>query len=186
MPNLLLVRHGRTTWNDEGRYTGQSDIDLNKEGKEKARELGLLLKDTQINAAYSSDLIRAYDTCKIILKGRDLKITLDPRLREINQGKWEGMFFEEIKEKYKKEIEKRKEDPTKVSAPGGETIKEFQTRTIDAINDIRKAHKEDENILITSHGLSIAMCVVYYNKFPLKEIYNHIPENTKVIKMSLN
>ena len=68
MSFLILVRHGQSIWNLEGRFTGWVDVDLTKQGKLEAETAGILIKDKniEINHLYSSLQLRANNTLKII------------------------------------------------------------------------------------------------------------------------
>jgi signal transduction histidine kinase len=96
---LLLCRHGRTDWNDLGRYQGQTDVPLNKLGRQQAQALAQLLRSEPIGAVYSSDLSRAADTASEIARFHGLEVRRDARLREINQGRWEGLTVRQIRER---------------------------------------------------------------------------------------
>ncbi len=69
MGTLLIVRHGETEWNAEGRIQGHTDIGLSERGEEQARSLGQRLADRQIDVAYSSDLKRTSETANLALDG---------------------------------------------------------------------------------------------------------------------
>ncbi len=185
MPRILHVRHGRTDWNNEGRYTGQSDIPLNEEGREGARKLAKKLESQHITCAYSSDLIRATETAQIILKDRNIPLNLDKGLREINQGVWEGMLFDDIKAQYAKEMKTRKEDPLSVAPPEGESLGHFSERVLNTMQKIATSHSDSDSILVTSHGLTIAMCRITHLDIPIQEVYNYIPKNTEVIEIHM-
>jgi broad specificity phosphatase PhoE len=86
---LLLVRHGETDWNRDGRWQGGSDTRLNDLGREQARALAERL-DGSIDVLYSSDLARARETAEIVAAKLGLEVHVDPRLRERSFGSWEG------------------------------------------------------------------------------------------------
>lgn len=96
MTRLILVRHGETDWNVEGRYQGHSDVPLNARGRAQAARLAEALRGSDIRAIYSSDLARARETAEALAHATRLAVQHDPRLREIDQGDWEGMLFLEI------------------------------------------------------------------------------------------
>jgi broad specificity phosphatase PhoE len=97
---FCLVRHGQTDWNLEGRYQGQSDVPLNQTGRAEAQSLAGRLKGKSFAAIYTSDLQRARETAEIMAEVLTLPVTLEPLLREINQGEWEGQFVEAIKARF--------------------------------------------------------------------------------------
>jgi len=93
---LLLVRHGITTWNSSGRFQGHSDIPLSPAGLLQAEAVARALAAERIDAAYASDLVRAAVTASTILAGRTVPLVLDARLREFDFGAWDGRTWAEI------------------------------------------------------------------------------------------
>jgi len=182
MTQLCLVRHGQTDWNLEGRYQGQSDVPLNDKGLAQARSLAEQLKDQSFAAIYSSDLRRARQTAEPIANLLGINIQLEARLREINQGQWEGVLVEDIKARYAKIWSQRTEDPANVRPPGGETVREVATRVYTALDEITSRHS-DENILIVSHGLSIATAICRTQNIPVGQAYTVIPDNVQPVWM---
>jgi broad specificity phosphatase PhoE len=88
---LILVRHGETDWNAEGRLQGHTDRPLSDYGREQARRLADDLADEEFDAIYASDLARARETAEIVAERLGLPVTLEPDLREKNWGTWEGL-----------------------------------------------------------------------------------------------
>ena len=89
---LLLIRHGETDWNRQGRFQGREDIPLNENGKLQARICGEALKNTKIGAIIASPLVRAQETAKIIAEIVGLKqIVVDQDLIERDFGKISGL-----------------------------------------------------------------------------------------------
>ncbi len=83
---IYLVRHGETDWNQAGRLQGQTDIALNAQGLEQAREAAERLKEVPFEIAFCSPLIRAKRTAETIIGDRKITLTTDERLRELNFG----------------------------------------------------------------------------------------------------
>lgn len=105
MSNLLLLRHGQSLWNKEGRFTGWTDIDLSEDGKEEARMAGGLLKakEYRFDVAYTSVLKRAIRTLWIVLDEMDLMwipVTASWRLNERFYGDLQGRSKKVTEEKY--------------------------------------------------------------------------------------
>ena len=94
--NVLLVRHGETTWNREGRYQGRTDIPLSPDGEAQVRALGQRLAHLPIHLAIASPLARARTTAEAILAGRTTPLELDEGLLEISHGRWEGQLASDI------------------------------------------------------------------------------------------
>ncbi len=95
---IYLVRHGETDWNQAGLLQGQTDIALNEQGLEQAREASRRLKEVPFEIAFCSPLIRAKRTAEIIIDDSNITLTTDERLRELNFGPWEGVDIRTIKD----------------------------------------------------------------------------------------
>ena len=95
---IYLVRHGETDWNQAGLLQGQTDIALNAQGLEQAREAAERLKEIPFEIAFCSPLIRAKRTAETIIGDRKITLTTDERLRELNFGPWEGVDIRTIKD----------------------------------------------------------------------------------------
>jgi len=173
---FCLVRHGQTDWNLEGRFQGQSDVPLNRAGRAEARLLAKQLNGLAFAAIYSSDLKRAMETAEIIGKAVGLTITPEARLREINQGEWEGLFLEDIRARNSELWERRTVNPAHFHPPGGESVSEVANRTYAAMDDINRLIPSGA-VLIVSHGLALATIICRENGFPLEKAFSHIPEN---------
>ncbi len=167
MGTLLIVRHGETEWNAEGRIQGHTDIGLSEKGAEQARSLGQRLADRQIDVAYSSDLKRTSETAKLALGGRDITLNETPRLREYNKGIFEGMTLSEIQEKFPAEYPKYLEKDLSYAPEGGETTRDVSTRMASIFAEI-KANHLDEAVLVVSHGGVLRAAMVSLLGMPLE------------------
>ncbi len=149
---IILVRHGETDWNKQGRFQGQIDIPLNQNGKAQAKAASGFLKNISIQKAFSSSLSRPRETAQIILKEHPgIEITLKDNLKEIGHGKWEGKLESEINSDWPDLLKTWKIFPDKVQMPDGETIKEVSTRSITGWIEICKNLKNDETALVVAH-----------------------------------
>lgn len=180
MTELWLVRHGQTDWNFTGRWQGQaSDAPgLNEMGHKQASVASEKMERVEISAIYSSDLLRAKQTAEAIAVALGLHVILEPRLREINLGVWEGMPSEDIEAQYPKELADRARDPFNTPAPNGESPSEVGERVLKAVNEIADRHR-DESILIVAHGISLAVIICHAEGFPVEDVYLHIPGNAQ-------
>lgn len=173
---LWLVRHGQTDWNVEGRYQGQADMPLNEIGIEQARDLAERLRDVIFSAIYSSDLQRASSTARILAGDKEVRI--DPRLREIHQGEWEGQLFSVIRQQYADYFAQRKENPLQSRPPGGESLLEVAERVKYCVDEIANQFA-GERVLIVSHGLAIATLLAAVKGYPLEKAFELIPDNAE-------
>ena len=104
LTRMVFVRHGQSMANISGVFAGQTDVPLSPLGRKQAEELNdFLLEHYTIDAVYSSDLSRAYETVLPTAGTLGLPIEKDVSLREIDGGLWEGLYIEEIAPTYPKE-----------------------------------------------------------------------------------
>ncbi len=108
--NLILVRHGLTDWNEEGRLLGRIDIRLNSRGRAQANQAAEALRRLPVGAIYSSPQPRTMETAEIIAGLHDLVVEVDPGLDEVWLGRWQGKKIEELRGD--PDLEKYLEDPT--------------------------------------------------------------------------
>ncbi len=151
---LHLVRHGETDWNLTKRLQGSSDIPLNATGQAHARALSRLLASRPLRGIYSSPASRATETAETIALPHRLPVTVDQNLRELNQGKLEGLTREEIVASHAPFLAAWTERPSSVRLPGGETLGEVQQRMWRAVETIRQTHASGEIVLI-SHQIAL-------------------------------
>ena len=151
MPRLLLVRHGRTQWNAERRYQGQTDVPLDAIGRAQVRALGERLADETLDAVFASTLGRAQSTAAAIMARHDLPIQPEPRLLEINVGAWEGLKQAEIEARYPEELAVWQEDPVRHGPPGGETVGQLAARARAVLDDLAE-RPDNESVLLVAHG----------------------------------
>jgi phosphoserine phosphatase len=114
---VILVRHGRSTYNEQGRYQGSSDdATLTEKGKVTAQQTAEVLKDIAIDAIYASPLIRVKQTLyeMMIIVGETTSIRsvkfLD-QLREIDMPNWEGLSFQQVREQFSEDYTCWKQRP---------------------------------------------------------------------------
>jgi broad specificity phosphatase PhoE len=148
---LLLVRHGETDWNRDGRWQGHSDTHLNDLGREQARRLARELRD--VDVVYSSDLARAKETAEILAGELGLPVRFDARLRERSFGAWEGMTAAEIEAAFA-EAHGRWLAGEGAGADDAEAFHAFGARVTSFLADVLEGHP-DETVLVVAHGGSI-------------------------------
>jgi broad specificity phosphatase PhoE len=151
MTRLLLVRHGETLLNKEGRFQGQGDAPLNDCGRRQAVALARTIHDEEIHAAYSSDLCRARETLEIISAGRRFPIIEVADLREIAFGDWEGATYAEVSQNDPERLRRWKLDPAANPPPGGEGLGAIDRR-VGSFVDLLRARHPTETVLIATHG----------------------------------
>ena len=104
MTTLILVRHGETDWNRDGRWQGHADRSLNDRGREQSRALADALAGEDVAAVYASDLSRARETAEIVAARLGRPVGVDARLREVDVGGWSGLTMAEIEARFPMEV----------------------------------------------------------------------------------
>ncbi len=150
---LFLFRHTQTINTLDGtfRYNGFIDVDVDKKGLEIFHHYIPFLRNFNFSAIYSSDLIRAKKGAEIFSKFFNIPYRVDKKLREVSQGRWEGLSYEEIMKKYPEEAEKKFADYVTYKVEGAENLIEAQERVINFIETVKKEHF-GKNIIIVAHG----------------------------------
>jgi broad specificity phosphatase PhoE len=149
---LTVVRHGRTAWNESGRFQGHTDIALDAEGRAQATRLAGLLRNERYDAAYASDLARARETAETILGERAATLVLDPRWREMRFGTWEGLTWAQIVQRQPELAEERAVKARFYTPDGGESFDELCARVASAVADLERASSRAPNVLIATHA----------------------------------
>jgi broad specificity phosphatase PhoE len=183
MTCLLLIRHGQTNWNIEGRYQGQADPPLNGAGVAQAEDLAEALAEVPLAAVYASDLRRALDTARIIAERLGVPLYVRRGLREISQGVWEGMLVDDIVSNFTELWSTRHHDPAGARPPGGESVAEVAERVWATLDEISRAHP-DVTVAVVSHGLALATVLCEVQRQPLTHVYELIPDNAQPVAVS--
>ncbi|HHV46691.1 MAG TPA: histidine phosphatase family protein [Tissierellia bacterium] len=161
MTKIYLARHGESQWNILKMIQGQKDVPLTEKGINQAKLLGKRLKGEKIKKIYSSDLLRAYETAKIVGEIINVEVIALKEFREINFGIWEGMSNDELYKYYEEEYELWLRNPEKLILEGAETLYDLQKRAISGINKIINTKDSSiNNILIVSHSATIKAIIL--------------------------
>ena len=151
-PRLLLVRHGETDWNRQGRFQGQIDIPLNANGRAQAEAAGSFLASVSIHRAYTSPMARPRQTAERILASHPgVPLTASRGLVEIGHGLWEGRLEQEIAEGWPQLLADWKRAPQTVQMPEGETIHDVWRRSLDSWSTIAASLDAAETALVVAH-----------------------------------
>ena len=149
---LLLVRHGETDWNRQGRFQGQIDIPLNANGRAQAEAARAFLAEVPIDRAYTSSMARPRQTAELILASHPgVPLTSSAGLMEIAHGEWEGRLESEIAEGWPQLLGDWKRAPQTVQMPGGETIQQVWDRSLASWNRIVASLAPQETALVVAH-----------------------------------
>jgi alpha-ribazole phosphatase len=160
MLRLLLIRHGETDWNIAARFQGQSDIPLNRRGRDQAAALAGAVAEESIQALYASDLQRSWETAQAIAAAVHSAPRSEPRLREMSFGVWEGRTYRDIELSHPHALAGWLDDPSLIPPPHGETLTQVTTRIREIYNDIICNHP-NQTVGLVAHGgpLRLLLCL---------------------------
>jgi phosphoserine phosphatase len=161
MTGLVLIRHGETDWNVEGRYQGQADPPLNARGLAQAYQLAEQLKNHPLDLLYTSPLKRSAQTAEIAAQLLGIPLYIEARFMEIHQGDWQTRLRAEIEALYPDLFRRWESEPWQVSPPHGETLYQVQARVTAAVEEIKQKHPHDR-VGIVTHRIPIALIKVQY------------------------
>lgn len=159
MKRLVLVRHGETEWSRDGRHTGTTDVPLTDAGRRAAEGIAARLQRLDVSPArvVSSPLQRAVDTARLAGLGPDIE--LDPRLRELDYGDYEGRTSDEIR------AERPGWNLFRDGSPGGERVEDAAARAADLLADVAPDEGSGDVVLV-GHGHQSRVLAAQYLLLP--------------------
>lgn len=185
MAFLVLVRHGESTYNAKGVWTGWLDPPLSEKGFEEAKQAGQLLKDIKFDIAYTSDLLRAQQTLDEIEKilGIEIQTIISPEIKERNYGDYTDKNKWEVEEQLGEEEFKKLRRSFDYPVPNGESLKDVYNRTVPYYQGkILPKLKLGQNILVSAHGNSLRALTKYLENISDEGIENlEIPTGQVIV-----
>lgn len=159
---LYLIRHGEIETAAMGKLIGHTDVALSERGIEQARRLAERLANTRLDAIYSSDLRRAYQTAEIIAAYNQVRAQSSTAWREINMGMWEGCALSGLNDEAPEQVSSLLTDPSSFEYPGGESFTAFTKRIQGALDQLLRTHSRGEIVLVAHGGVCRAIigCVL--------------------------
>jgi len=161
MTRICLVRHGQTEWNRELRFRGRADVPLDENGRKQADALADALTGKGISAIYTSPLMRSMETARPVAKVFHLQIITIQGFIDINYGEWEGLAYDEVRQRYADLYREWEERPDSVRFPDGESLEEVKRRSFSAFMQV-VAENPDSSILIIPHRVinKVLLCAI--------------------------
>jgi broad specificity phosphatase PhoE len=150
---LLLVRHGESTWNSEGRIQGQADPPPSHTGELQAEALAQRLRRTALEAVVCSPALRAHHTARAIGNPHSIGPFDDARLLEVNLGTWQGRRVSDLSDEESAHYRAWEIDPISVSPPGGETLDSALARVAPAMECLLRDHAGG-TIVVVTHSIT--------------------------------
>ena len=168
---LILVRHGQTACNVDDIWHGWDGCELTGEGLRQARAAGERLAGEPIEAVYSSDIRRAWQTAEAIAAPHGLTLIPEPRLRERNAGRFDGLSVADVTMQNPTVWEERARDYWNWRPPGGESLRDVLGRAMDAIDRIRREHPDGTAAAVTHMATKRALISALAN-IPMERTFD--------------
>ena len=162
---VVFWRHGRTEWNAQRRFQGQTDIPLDEVGLEQASDAARLLVGVRPTRIISSDLSRAASTASALAELVNLDVRTFAGLRETNAGTWEGQTREALIANHGDELAAWAAG-SNLRPGGGETRTEVAQRVINVINEELTTINERETLVVVTHGGSARAAIAMMMELP--------------------
>ena len=175
MSKVFVVQTGQTIWEVQDRIESLPGAPLTEAGasdvERAAGELAACGSD--IRAIYACDGESERQTAALVAGALGTKVRMDPALRELDYGLWQGLTHEELKRRQPKMARQWADAPSSVRPPGGETLEEAQQRLREAIKNILKRHKDDAALLVL-RPVAVGLLRCMLTNDPLEQIWNHV------------
>ncbi|MBR5272918.1 MAG: histidine phosphatase family protein [Clostridia bacterium] len=180
MTRILLIRHAQAIGNVHGVFQGHLDSGLTEIGKKQLEALAERMKSVNVDAVYSSPLIRAKETALAANKYHNAPFALVDDLMEIDGGDWEGVPFEDIPKLYPEPAGVWMNEPYNFRAPSGETMQSVCNRMVSSIAKIAREN-EGKTVCVVSHGCAIRNYIGYIRYGTLERLaYVEWCDNTAI------
>lgn len=156
---LIIIRHGESVWNREGRYQGQADAPLSELGEQQADALAGRLRNEPLHAIFTSPLQRAARTAAAVAQHHPhLSVQTSPALLEIHHGDWQGLLVDEVVAHYGAGLREWRDHPTRAQMPGGESFSNILKRVLDFKEWLLQQY-DRRNVLVSTHDVVVKILV---------------------------
>ncbi|NYE37784.1 putative phosphoglycerate mutase [Nocardioides cavernae] len=156
---LVVMRHGRTSWNDAGRAQGHADIELDEVGHAQAAAAATALARLGPTRIWCSDLARARQTAEVLGAATGVRPEVVPALREYDVGTRTGMTFDEFEAAFPEEYLAWLAGDESLTVPGAETTSDVRARLVPAMRACLDALAPGETGVVVAHGAALRVGV---------------------------
>ncbi len=149
--HLILVRHGQTAWNQQGRFRGRENVPLDEVGLAQAQAISqYIAAHWTPTAVYCSPLRRARQTAEAIAEPFMLHERAHPGFLDVDIGAWQGLTEAEVEERWAQALHAWYTTPASAPLPGGESLDMAQIRAIGALREVVNRHP-NETVIVVGH-----------------------------------
>jgi broad specificity phosphatase PhoE len=169
---VALVRHGETDWNRDRRFQGHADVPLNDAGLAQARELAASLDGERFAAVYTSPLLRAAQTAKILAAQLGVEAREHASLKEVDVGSWSGFTVTEVEARFPEGFA-RWADWRTTGWEDGESYEQLSERVVSGVLEIAARHPGDR-VLAVTHGGPMRAVLASALRLELHEVHGAV------------
>jgi 2,3-bisphosphoglycerate-dependent phosphoglycerate mutase len=177
---LIIIRHGETEWNLDGRMQGHSDSSLTPLGLRQAEAVAAGLAREQIDAIHASDLGRAMRTAEALAKVKGLAVVPDSYLRERDMGTFQGLNFDEIRQRFPEDYRQFASRRPDYVIPDGESMQQCHDRVIAGLQAIADRHP-GRRLVVVTHGGPLSAAFRHTMQLPV-----NAPRRWSLFNASIN
>ena len=167
MTELILIRHGETDWNVQGRFQGQIDVPLNALGQRQAQRMAERMARERVDVLYCSDLLRTRQTAEPAAQKLQLQAAPDAGLREQHFGILEGLSFDEVQARHPRQLADWLLYDPDYALPEGESVRSFHARVVGAVQALAARHA-GQTLAVVTHGGVLDMVFRTVHGLPLQ------------------
>ncbi len=167
---LYLIRHGETQNADQRCYKGHIDVPLSAKGENQMKKVADRIRNVPLSAIYTSDLQRARRSAEIVARPHNIKPEIKSPFKERNFGRWEGLTFNECRERFPEEFNAWVKNPVEASPVGGESTLDVKNRLVPALEKLLKKLR-GETFSIVAHGGVNRIIICHLLGMPLQNIF---------------
>lgn len=182
---LVVIRHGETDWNRQGRFQGHRESELNDLGKEQVARLAACLSGQPVQALYSSDLLRARQTAAAIAASCGLPVRVDSRLREWDLGVLAGLTRDVAQREHPQDYAIYRDGLVDSVVADGESVRQRHERIIAAMQAIAAAHA-GQRVVVVTHGGPLGDCYRRATAMPLEARKNFQLYNASINRFAVD
>jgi phosphoserine phosphatase len=157
---VILVRHGQTVWNLQGRPRGRAEVPLDEVGVRQAEAVAAYIADHGApQAIYHSPLRRARETAMRIAAATEVPLVPHPGFTDVDFGAWEGRLPGDLDAHWGDTWRTWRDRPQDVVIPGGEALPDAQNRALAALRQVCLAHL-NQALVVVSHEAIIRLLIL--------------------------
>ncbi len=182
---LWLIRHGRTVGDADRRYVGRTDLPMSRDGEAEIERVRRFLAGRPLDRILCSDLVRSRRTAEILADGRSVPIEVEPGLREIDMGTWEGRERAELARTDPVAWRARGADLAGFRPPGGESFGDVAERVAKVMSRLEMDSSPD-HVLIAVHAGVNRVLLARLLGLPLSEIFRFVQPYGAVSRLEVS